>query len=147
MIRIEQFKATDFLLIQPCAIDKEARLYAPKDILKMGKFHEQQGCGFTGWMGSLPLGSLGIDEVRPGVGQMWSMLHVRTRDHVYASMKAVRKMLRIIDDTYDFKRLRSESRIGFAESQRFLEFLGFERGRRTIMNNTHYFYRRNKCRQ
>ena len=147
MIIVKAFTAEDYAIIYKNPIDESAWEYTPEQIREIAEFHVKGGCGFTGWLGDIPLGSLGVDEVRPGVGHMWALLHEEVRNHIKDSMRAVRRMLDIVERTYDFKKLRSESRIGFPESQRFLEFLGFERGRRTIMNNTHFFYRKILCHQ
>jgi hypothetical protein len=145
-IEVKKFKAEDFVAIAPHAIDVTARYMSEEWLLERGKLYEKCHCAFTGWWGDKPLGSLGIWTVREGVGNMFSVLHEDVRKHVRPSMRAVKMMLDIIEEIYDFKKLRSDSRMGFPESQRFLEFLGFKKQRRN-MNKTHYFYRRYPCRQ
>jgi len=142
MIEVKAFKAEDFGLIYDDAIDDQMRTYTPEQIGVMGVKYENSGCAFTGWYGDIPMGCLGILEVRPGIGNMWSALNREVQNHIVISMRAVKRMLQIVDQTHDFKVLRSDSRIGFPESQRFLEFLGFTKGRRNLLNGTHYFYRR-----
>jgi hypothetical protein len=147
MIEIKPFKADDLHIICKDALDETAHDLNCFEVQVFGVRHEQGKCSFTGWLDGKPLGCLGIDTVRPGVGHMWSVLHKDVKNHLLESMKTVKRMLTVIEDTYGFNRLRSESRIGFKGSQRFLEFLGFERGRRTIMNGTHFYYRRDLCHQ
>lgn len=143
MIIVKPFKAVDFELILPHAIDESAKDIPIDQIRARAAEYEACSCGFTGWWDDTPLGSLGVIEVRPGVGNMWSLLHKDIRRHIVPSMRAVKEMLRVVESMteYGFKRLRSDSRIGFPESQRFLEFLGFTKQRRN-MNSTHYYYRR-----
>ena len=145
MIDNKPFKAEDYVQIYPHAVDETARRMSAEEVYSVGQFHEAGHCGFTGWLGDTPLGCLGIDTVRPGVGQMWSIINTEVRGHIIESMRATKMMLNIIEEDYDFKKLRSESRIGFPESQRFLEFLGFTRSRRTIMQGTHFHYTRLTC--
>jgi hypothetical protein len=145
MIEYRPFIAEDYLAIYKDAVDVTAREMSGEEVYLSGKYHEAGGCAFSGWWGDLLLGCLGIDTVRPGVGHMWAIINTKVRDYVIPSMRACRMMLGIVEEEYGFGRLRCESRIGFPESQRFLEFLGFRRGRRTIMNGTHYFYRKIIC--
>ena len=148
-IVVKSFRAKDFDILYDNAIDGSVKGYTRKEIHLFGERYERSGCSFTGWLGDTPLGSLGILEVRPGIGNLWSILHKDVRKHVVSSMRAVKEMLRVIEGMkeYDFKVLRSDSRIGFPESQRFLEFLGFTRQRRNMINGNHFFYRKVLCHQ
>lgn len=147
MIIVKSFKAVDFELICPHAIDKTVSDFTPEQIRILGERYEKSGCGFTGWWDDVPYGCLGIWTVREGVGNMWSAIHKDVSKHVIPAMRAVKEMLNVIEGMYDFKRLRSDSRIGFPESQRFLEFLGFTKQRRNV-NHNHYFYKRDvPCQQ
>lgn len=144
MIIVKPFKAVDFELIAPYAIDGTVEGFTSEEIRLFGERYEKCGCAFTGWWDDVPYGCLGIWTVREGVGNMFSILHKDVRKHLIPSMRAVKEMLNVVLGMYDFTRLRSDSRIGFPESQRFLEFLGFTKQRRN-MNSTHYFYRRDVC--
>lgn len=138
MIELVEFKAEHAELLCPNAVDETLRHTPPEIWRQMAAYNEVSGMGFTGFYNGKPVGAAGVRHVREGVGNMWAVI---AQDALCAKsiFRAVRDMLAIIADVRGYRRLRSESRIGFAESQRLLEHLGFVR-RRVIMNGTHYYY-------
>ena len=97
------------------------------------------GPAYTGLVGDKIVCAAGIRIVREGVGHLWSVFSSDIGQNKLSVFRGVKSMLEILIKEFNFTRLRTESRIGFPESQRLLEHLGFKQGR-IIMNKTHYSY-------
>jgi hypothetical protein len=86
--------------------------------------------------------AFGIRVRKPGVADVWSIFNQRVKTHKKSTFRMLVTMLGVLIKTFELKKLRSESRIGFVESQRMLEHLGFIRQHRNMINGKYYFYKR-----
>ena len=100
------------------------------------KYNEKAGMAFTGMENGVPVWAAGIRYVREGVVNMWAVFAQDAPKSIYRALSA---MLPIGASRGAYRKLRSESRIGFDASQRILEHLGFKRQRRNA-NPDHYLY-------
>ena len=106
------------------------------------RLSEEYGVGCTGLLDGVPVCAFGAVCRTNGSGDVWFIMSRRAGLYKMTVLRGVKKLLNTYFKDCGFKRLRSTSKKGFAESQRLLEFLGFERQRRDMINGKYYFYRR-----
>lgn len=104
-------------------------------------FNKAHGPAMTAYLpNGQRLAAAGVLLHRNGSGTVWFIGKKAIRQHKLSVLTTLKKMIEIWSLEMGITRLRTHSEIGFPESQRLLEHLGFKR-LRTIMKNTHYFYR------
>lgn len=141
MIKIRRFRAEDAEVLCPDAID--ISLHATGTYWRVwAKVNEITGPAYTGYdeSGQL-LGAAGIHMVRPGVGNVWAVFSPDIKNCKAGIYRALKRMMQILIKDFEFTKLRTDSRKGFAVSQRFLEHLGFKRLRRETEDKYYYILR------
>ncbi len=143
MISIIKFKAEHAEILCPDAVDEAVRNADPAIWQAWAKYNEIAGPAYTGFKDGRMLGSAGIRLGRNKTGHVWLVLrrNILTKSVMADVIRSIRKILKITIDEFDLKALRSESRIGFEQSQRFLEHFGFVRQRRNMIKRPFYFYK------
>ena len=139
MYKLIPFKAEHADRLCPDAIDPTAR----EGWKEWAEINAKYGVGYTGIdsNGDLMFAA-GIRFKKDGVGDIWSVFSKHIRDNKKATFRTLVNILKIVIKEFGIKKVRSESRIGFEESQRMLEHLGFKRQRRNMINGKYYFYLR-----
>ncbi len=136
-IVLRQFNAADAQILCPDAVDVTA---GTGPWQQWAEFNAQAGPAYTGLLDGKIIGAAGIRMVRPGVGDVWSVFSTEMPAVRLSAFKCLKRMLGILIAEFEFTRLRTDSRVGFEQSQRLLEHLGFVRGR-TMRQGKYYFYR------
>lgn len=138
MLKIIPFKAEHAKHLCPNAIDNEAH-----EMENMGEFYEMCDAAYTGMSEDEKIVcAFGIVLKKDGVADVWSIFNQQIKTCKKSMFRTLVTMLDILIETFDLKKLRSQSRIGFKESQRLLEHLGFKRQRRNTIDGRNYFYAR-----
>lgn len=137
MLKLIPFEAEHANHLCPDAIDTDAH-----DMEKWGKVNETSDAAYTGMLENGEIVCAFGIRVKNGVADVWSVFNQRVKSNKKATFRTLVSMLSILIKTFNLEKLRSESRIGFTESQRLLEHLGFKRQRRNMINGKYYFYRR-----
>lgn len=133
-IEIREFVVGDGDILVPVAIDRSVekwRDWAAK--VQAG------GCAFTGLMKGEVCCAAGIKDEGSGKGTAWAIFSEDCKRYPRAVYRAVRTMLKVCCEEYGFTAVRSQSKVGFGASQRFLEHLGFEKIRKTIKGEDYYY--------
>jgi len=138
MIELIEFKAEHAEYLCPRAVDPAIKEI---DWRKWAQINESGGLGYTGVYEGKMVFAAGVRHVRTGVGDMWAVITSDCRQCLKDVIWTQRTMLAIVASEMGYSRLRSDSRIGFPESQRLLKAIGFEKMRK-MLNGTHYYYKR-----
>jgi len=135
---IRMFESSDADVLCPTAVDET--LHNETDKWKQWAIvNAQAGPAYTAVneAGEL-IGAAGIRLVRTGVGNVWAVFSPKVRDYKKDVLRWLKTMLPIIMEEFDLKKLRTDSRKGFAASQRFLKHIGFRCLRKETESS--YFY-------
>lgn len=100
------------------------------------------GVGYTGLLDGKPVCAFGAICNKNGAGDVWFVMSRLAGMAKKTVLRSVKLMLETHMEDSGFSRLRTISKKGFPESQRLLEFLGFVRQRRDMINGKYYFYLR-----
>lgn len=139
-MEFRQFEVSDIEAIKASAVDETVR-DMPDDILRAGaELNLKCGPAFTYFKDGKIIGAAGIRIVRKGVGHLWAMFSQEIRNCKKDFFRSTITMLDIVIKEFGIKKLRTESRIGFPTSQRFLEHLMFDRQRRKLIKRNYYLY-------
>lgn len=139
MLEFRKFTVEDALELSQNAIDDTLQ-DADIDLIKQtSEFYINSGPSGTGFYNGKPICSCGINLRRGHSGRIW--LLIGDTKHKFMTLRSLKTLLSIYIKEYGFKKLIAESRIGFPQSQRVLEFFGFEKQRHNL-NNEYYFYRK-----
>ena len=136
MIELIEFKAEHAEILCPLAVDGATK---DGDWREWGLMYETGGLGYTGIYNGEMVFAAGIRRVRGDIGHMWAVITPRIHQCLKSVIRTQRVMLDIVASEMNLRRLRAESKIGFKQSQRLLEAMGFER-KRIMLNKTHYYY-------
>jgi RimJ/RimL family protein N-acetyltransferase len=136
MLELQEFVAEDAARICPYAVDERIR-NDEEYWRKWAKTNAESGPGYTAFYEGRPIGAAGIRLLDDGAGCPWLVMTREATRHKKDVIRSLRIMLRILVKDYKLKKLVTDSRKGFAASQRFLEHLGFKR---TSETDNHYFY-------
>jgi hypothetical protein len=137
MLTFEPFKAEHADDICPYAVDDEVA-----DWTEAAKINEKYGVGYTGYLDGTPVCAFGAICNKNGAGDVWFVMSRKVGMYKKTVLRSIKMMLDTHMEDSDFTRLRTASKIGFKESQRLLEFLGFKKQRRDMINGKYYFYLR-----
>ena len=138
MLKLIPFEAEHAKELCPDAIDSDAH-----EMESMGEFYELCDAAYTGMSADGKIVcAFGIVIKKDGVADVWSIFTQQSKKCPKSVFKTLVTMLDILIETFGLKKLRSQSRIGFQESQQLLEHLGFKRQRRNMINGKNYFYAR-----
>lgn len=144
MIEVREFRVGDAEgLYENCIDDIVSKV--PEILLRKEAEREEKSCAFTGLIDGEIIGAAGIFIRRENVGDVWLLVSKKVQRHKLSSFRCLKRMLGILIDKFELKKLRSESRKGFTESQRLLEHLGFIKQRRELIRgdmfgNAYYLY-------
>jgi hypothetical protein len=141
MIDLIEFKAEHAEILCPKAVDSAMH---DCDWRKWAEINESGGLGYTGIYKDKMIFAAGVRHVRDGVGDMWAVITSDCRQCLKDVIWAQRTMLAIVASEMGIWRLRSDSRIGFPESQRLLRAMGFM-NMRTMLNGKYYYFKRLIC--
>ena len=133
MIEFRPFDINDALYLHGKAVDKLFNEYSEQFIMDT---ESSDGLAYSVLVDGEIVAVAGIKRVREGLGEMWAVVS-QDAPRSTKLFRALRQMLAISAKHGGFSRLRSKSRKGFAQSQRFLEFFGFEQKR---LFNDNYIY-------
>lgn len=136
---IRQFKLEDAEVLCPVALEPELRTN-PEFYRKWAIINIASGAAYTGEINGTPVLAGGVRIMDEGQGYVWAVLTPDASRYRLSVIRAIREMLGILIDEFEFVTLIADSRKGFSASQRLLEHLGF---RRYNENETHYLYIRN----
>ena len=136
---IRQFKLEDADILCPIALETSLRT-DPEFYRKWAVINLTSGAAYTGEIDGQPVLAGGVRIQDEGQGYLWAVLTPDASRYRIAVIRAIRDMLSILIDEFEFVTLIADSRKGFTASQRLLEHLGF---RRYDENSTHYLYIRN----
>jgi len=142
MIKLRKATIEDLILTAENAMDGPREERSDEYIRKWARYDIENGPAYAALYEGKVVAVAGIRLVRPGLGFIWIVMSKDIKKNSFSFMKeslfAMRKMTGILIGRYGLKKVRALSRIGFGESQRLLEHLGFERLRRAT--KTHYVY-------
>lgn len=138
MLEIEQFKPEHAELLCPTAIDDVLR--SPDvDWRRQAEINAEGGPAYTGFYKDEIIGACGIRLLEDGGGWVWAIVSPSVKHCKKAAMRSILLMMRILIKKFELKYLITNSRKGFAASQRFLEHFGFERMKEET--ETYYSYK------
>jgi RimJ/RimL family protein N-acetyltransferase len=137
-LRIEQFTLEHGKLLYRTAIDDALRRPGV-DWQKWVELNIKSGPGYTGFYKDKIIGACGIRLLNDGGGWAWAIISPAVRQHKKAAMRSILVMTKILVKKFELKYLITNSRKGFAASQRLLEHLGFKRTEKET--DTQYYYR------
>ena len=134
---IKPFEPADAIELAADAVEKNIRW-----VCLHAEINANCGIAYTLYdpTGTKRLAAAGIRHKPNGSGEVWVILKKEVVHYKLSLLRSIRTMLEILKLENGYKWLRTHSEIGFPESQRLLEHLGFKQ-MRTIMKNTHYYYR------
>lgn len=138
MLDIRMFESSDADILCPDAIDKSLQ---KNEVLwkAWAKVNARSGPAYTAVTDTGELiAAAGIRLVREGVGNVWMVMSPKVSGYKKAVLRWLKTMIPIIMEEFGLKKLRTDSRKGFAASQRLLEHIGFKRLRKETKTN--YFY-------
>lgn len=143
MISLRQAREEDIILLAENAVD-ESLLGKDAYVRKWAKLNAELGPAYAAEFEGELVAAAGIRIVRAGIGNAWIVVknNVESKSYTFTerveAMVAVRKLIKMMMADFGLIKVRAYSRIGFAKSQRLLEYLGFERLSR--YKNGFYFY-------
>ena len=135
------FEIDDIKELAKTAVDKLVNRSSECDLLQYAEMNKQSGPAFTGLYKGRPICAAGINLRRNNSGHLWSIFTMSAQIHKKAVFKSLKLMLDLVIQNNNLKKIVTESRKGFIESQTLIEHLGFERQRRSFSND-YYFYRK-----
>ena len=139
MIKMRKAYVEDIVILAETAADDS--IEECRNLRQWSKRNIDCGPAYTAVYKDRVVAVFGVVLVRPGLGEIWMVVSGRI-DKSYSFMKegliAIWNMIDVIAETFEIKKIRARSRIGFDKSQRLLEHAGFIRQRRTF--GDHYLY-------
>jgi len=141
MLIFRPFEIDDIKEIAKNAIDESVKMADEKTLLKYAKYHKDNGSAFTGLLNDKIICAAGLHRRRAGSSHLWSIFTKSAIIHKKTVFKSIKLMMDCVVEAGEIKKVITESRIGFSQSQRLIEHLGFERQRRSFDNN-YYFYKK-----
>lgn len=130
MLTLKYFKSEDVLKINPVEEGIE-------NIMVGAEYNAAAGPAYTGYIDGRIVACGGIRVEKNGSGTPWFIMN-KGEKCKKSTFQTVKLMMKILIEECEFKYLRTFSKIGFPQSQRFLEHLGFKKIR-TL--KSHYYYR------
>lgn len=141
MIEFRLFEIDDIKELTMTAIDKSVRCTQECDLLKYARMNKQSGPAFTGIYNGRPICAAGINLRKNNSGHLWSIFTRSAQIHKKSVFKSLKLMFDLVIKNNALKKIVTESRKGFTESQTLIEHLGFEKQRRSFSDD-YYFYRK-----
>jgi len=141
MLTFRHFEIDDIKELAKNAIDESVKLADEETLLKYAKYHKDNGSAFTGTLNGKVVCAAGIHNRHGNSGHLWSIFTKSVIVHKKTVFKSIKVMFDCVSKCNDFKKVITESRIGFPQSQRLIEHLGFEKQRRSF-NNDYFFYKK-----
>ena len=102
----------------------------PSDVLRWARYNMASGPVYAAECGGKVVATGGLRIVRPGLGDLWITIDKdieRSYGFLKEALAAMRGMTEILAETFNIRRMRIISRIGFPASQSLLRHLGFRR--------------------
>ena len=141
MLKFRSFEIEDIKELYQNAIDDIVSNTSETDLLKYAEINKNAGPAFTGLLNDKPICAAGIHLRRGKSGHLWSVLSKSASNHKKTVFKSLKLMLGIVIKQNGLRKIITESRKGFPQSQRLIEHLGFIRQRHSFRDD-YYFYRK-----
>jgi hypothetical protein len=141
MLKFRLFEIDDIKELAKNAIDKSITNVDDETLLKYARYHKDNGSAFTGLLNDRVVCAAGIHNRRANSGHLWSIFTKSAMIHKKTVFKSLKLMLDAVIKSNELKKIITESRKSFAESQRLIEHLGFEKQRHSF-NDDYYFYKK-----
>ena len=127
MIDVRDFKADDMLWVLEHGVKEFGLKVIPNNELRqMAKEREESGKCVTGRVDGEIVGVAGIDELWPGVGDIWLMLTPYINRHVKEGYKCILKGMKKLIKEHKLRRVQSYGRVDFPECHILFKHLGFK---------------------
>ena len=143
MITLRQAYIEDLILLGENSIDPDIN-DINNDPVKLRKWAQRNmdyGPAYTAEDQGQAVAAAGVWLVRPGVGFIWIVVSKdikRSFSFLRDALLTMRNMTEILAETFNLKKIRALSKVGFGQSQSMLEHLGFERLRKC--RKSYYLY-------
>ena len=141
MLTFRIFEIDDIKELAKDAIDEAVKLADEETLLKYAKYHKDNGSAFTGLLNGKVVCAAGLHRRRGGSSHLWSVFAKSAIVHKKMVFKSIKLMMDCVINSNGIKKIITESRKGFPQSQRLIEHLGFEKQRRSF-NDDYYFYKK-----
>ena len=122
-----KFYAEDMEWILESGVKEFGLKFIPNEQLKeLARTREENGQCVTGWVDGKIVGVGGIDEMWPGVGEVWLLLSYEVNRCPKHSYKVIRDGLKKLIDDNNLHRCQAWCRVDFAEACTLFRHLGFK---------------------
>lgn len=125
MVKIIPFKKEHIRYINVRDEEKCHANFNDPNIWLVYKTYELASLSFTGIEDGIVLGSAGIFEISPGIGEFW-MLTAKDIQPKLAALKAIKQMFDIIINNTHFKQIQLHVDKNFETSIKMVKWLGFK---------------------
>ncbi len=124
---IRPFKASDLVWIMAEGVKEFGLRFLPHEqIDELAQTREDNGKCITGLVDGVIVGCGGIDELWPGVGEVWLMLSYEVDKYPIRSYEVIRQGLEELIEHNDLWRCQAWCRVDFVAAHTLFRHLGFE---------------------
>ncbi len=124
---IRPFKASDLVWIMAEGVKEFGLRFLPNEhIDELAQNREDNGKCITGLVDGVIVGCGGIDELWPGVGEVWLFLSYGVDRFPIRSYEVIRQGLLELIEHNDLWRVQAWGRVGFSQAHTLFRHLGFE---------------------
>lgn len=120
MTKFKKFDETDLILIDSDFLKNGIRKEAVEQ-------WEKNKYSFTLWDGDKVIAICGVVKIHEGVGEIWLILENDKKGDVFAIARNLKRLTDRVFDISPFHRFQSRAPVDNKISNRFLNFLGFEK--------------------
>lgn len=124
---IRPFKASDLVWVMAEGVKEFGLRFLPHEqIDELAQSREDNGKCITGLVDGVIVGCGGIDELWPGVGEVWVLLSYEVDKYPIRAYEVIRQGLEELIEHNSLRRCQAWGRVGFAASHTLFRHLGFE---------------------
>ena len=125
--QIRAFKASDLVWIMAEGVKEFGLRFLPDaKIDELAQAREDNGKCITGLVDDVVVGCGGIDELWPGVGEVWLFLSYEVDKYPIRSYEVIRQGLEELIEHNNLWRVQAHGRIGFPAAHTLFRHLGFK---------------------
>lgn len=124
---VRPLRADDMVWLMADGIKEFGLRFLPHEhIADLAQAREDNGKCITGLVDGRIVGVGGIDELWPGVGEVWLMLSYEVDRYPIRSYEVIRQGLLELIEHNDLWRVQAWGRVGFHQAHTLFRHLGFE---------------------
>lgn len=142
MLKLKTYRPEDSITLAGDALGEDFSQIDPEVLKAQAEYNQLMGPAYSAYNDDILVAVGGVRIRRDNSGVPWFMLSKTMARKPKMVLESCKLMLDILVAENSMKSLRTHMEIGNRPGQRWLECLGFTRGRRTIMHGTHYYYKR-----